>query len=407
MSKSATIKPNEKIDQTENDLTVPNKPKTPLKRDKLTWQMYIIGGFYGFLINALGPVMPFLRDEIGFSYLIASLHFSAFAVGIIVAGLMANLLIRRFGRGFTFWLGAGGLAVGSILLLVSKQPVFSISSIFVMGAIGALLTVTVPATLADKHPDHRSIVFTEINVIGSFSAVMAPLLIGLFARTVFGWQGGLIFMLGILFICVLIFYRTKFNEPLRRISPADQAHQKLPKIFWLYWSGIFLVAGIEFSLGFWGAEFLEKKLDLAKADAATLMSLFLVAMLVGRFTGSRIATRFSGESILIASLLVTGAGFLVHWLVGNPIISIVGLIITGLGVANLYPITLTLAIDSAHGLTNLATGRVALASGLAILIAPFLLGSLANGFGVALAYGIILILVVVALLIALITKPAK
>ena len=51
-----------------------------------------------YLLSGLGLLMPSLREELGLSYTIASLHFSAFAGGMILAGLIGNLVVRRYGR---------------------------------------------------------------------------------------------------------------------------------------------------------------------------------------------------------------------------------------------------------------------------------------------------------------------
>jgi fucose permease len=55
-------------------------------------------------------LMPSLREELGLSYTVASLHFSTFAAGMIGAGLVGERIVGRWGRKATFWTGAAGLA---------------------------------------------------------------------------------------------------------------------------------------------------------------------------------------------------------------------------------------------------------------------------------------------------------
>src|SRR3712207_8871000 len=43
-----------------------------------------------YLETVLGPLMPFLRAEHGFSYTVASLHFSAFALGAMPVGFRSE-----------------------------------------------------------------------------------------------------------------------------------------------------------------------------------------------------------------------------------------------------------------------------------------------------------------------------
>jgi MFS family permease len=78
----------------------------PFRRDELTWLAFGMLGFYNYLLSGLGPLMPSLREELGLSYTIASLHFSAFAVGMILAGLIGDRVVRRIERRTVFWTGA-------------------------------------------------------------------------------------------------------------------------------------------------------------------------------------------------------------------------------------------------------------------------------------------------------------
>ena len=46
--------------------------------------------FYGYLLNIFGPITPYLKSELRLSYTVSSLHFSAFALGMIGAGIMGH-----------------------------------------------------------------------------------------------------------------------------------------------------------------------------------------------------------------------------------------------------------------------------------------------------------------------------
>jgi MFS family permease len=76
---------------------------TAFHRDELTWLAFGMLGFYNYLLSGLGPLMPSLREDLGLSYTIASLHFSAFAVGMILAGLIGDRVVRRIERRTVFW----------------------------------------------------------------------------------------------------------------------------------------------------------------------------------------------------------------------------------------------------------------------------------------------------------------
>jgi fucose permease len=103
---------------------------------------------------------------------------------------------------------------------------------------------------------------------------------------------------------------------------------------------------------------------------------------------------------LVAQAIVL-IGFPVFWLARFAPLNILGLFITGLGVANLFPLTLSTASSAAPLQANTASARISMASGSAILIVPQLLGSAADNIGIARAYGMVVVLVLIALTVTL------
>ena len=142
----------------------------------------------------------------------------------------------------------------------------------------------------------------------------------------------------------------------------------------------------------WSADFLNKRLQLAPNLAAQAVSLFLLGMILGRLAGSRMLGRFSARQMVTGSALLGAAGFMLFWLSGSALLGLAGLFVTGLGIASLYPMTLSLAMHSARENTVTAAARTTLASGIAILALPLTLGRLADAYGIQSAYGVVLVL---------------
>jgi len=64
------------------------------------------------------------------------------------------------------------------------------------------------------------------------------------------------------------------------------------------------------------------------------------------------------------------------------------MVVAGLGVTNLYPLTMTLALGAASRQIDLASARLSLAVGLAGMSAPYLLGWIADQVGLMRAFAI-------------------
>ena len=86
-------------------------------RDPATWMTYGLVGYFAFMETVLGPIMPFLRTELGLDYTTASLHFSAFALGAVLLGLFGDRILGRWGRLASLWGGAFGMTAGAVLLI--------------------------------------------------------------------------------------------------------------------------------------------------------------------------------------------------------------------------------------------------------------------------------------------------
>src|SRR5262249_39838169 len=145
-------------------------------------------GYYSFLQSSLGPLMPFLGTELNLNYTERGLHLSAFALGIILAGLSADRLARRVNRHFIFWAGGAGMAIFGGLLSLGKSSPVTILCTFIMAYLGSFLLIMIQATLSDKHGDQRAFALTEANIVASVTAAIGPLAIGLGQVIGLGWR---------------------------------------------------------------------------------------------------------------------------------------------------------------------------------------------------------------------------
>ena len=363
----------------------------PFQRDDVTWLAYGMLGFYNFLLSGLGPLMPALSAELGFSYGIASLHFSAFAAGMIVAGLVGHRVVARWGRTAVFWTGAAGLAGGAILLTLFRHPALTIGSVLAMGTVGSLVLVLIPAILADRHGPRRVVAIVEANTLSAATGAMAGILIGAGEETAVGWRGGYLLALVIPLLLILRYRPVRLPDE-SRLKGGLPPRGGLPPAYWAFWAGVVLVVCVEFSLIFWGADFLVAA-GLSTSAAAATVSLFLWGMVAGRIAGRWFGARIAAERLLPLALVVAAVGFFVYWLPPPPAVKVAGLVVAGFGVANLYPMVAALALGAAPGRSNEAGARLSFASGAAILTAPLLLGALASAVGIQRAYGVVPLLI--------------
>jgi fucose permease len=364
---------------------------------------YGLIGFFAFMETVLGPLMPFLRRELDLGYTAASLHFSAFALGAVLLGFFGDRLVGRWGRRASLWGGAFGMTCGAVLLVSSPGITGTVSATFAMGICGALLLVTSQAVLSDRHGEWNAVALTEANVTASACAISAPLLVGASAASGLGWRAALLFPVGILALLAVRFFSQPLDHPSKAAEDGAMSDDPtLPLLYWAFWALVALGVASEWCVGYWGADFLADGTGLTRPAAATSLTAFFAAMLVGRIVSSRLARTLPPAVLLAATLGMALLGFPLFWLSPETSLALAGLFVMGLGIGGVYPLGVSAAIAAAPGNTDAASARLSIGGGGAILVAPFVLGALADRIGISAAFGIVIPMLLAALSLALI-----
>lgn len=351
-------------------------------------------GFYAYMQSVLGPLIPFLRDELSLNYTVAGLHSSAFALGMILAGVSGEIVSNRVGHRLLFWSGGLGMCLGGIILTIGQSAMITIFSAFIMGFIGTYLLVMIQALLSNEFGLNRAIALTESNIVASIFAVFAPLIISLSMMISLDWRIALWVGTVVWFGIFLIMRTTRFPHHQRLKIKADELSDSLPAIFWLYWMMVFVSVAIEWCMIFWLADFLVNASNISVDTASLLVSLLLASMIVGRFLGSILIRYMPTLTLLMLMAILIVIGFPIFWLSTTILGHSIGIGIVGIGIANLFPLGLSAASNAGTNQVDKASARITLAAGLAILIAPQTLGTLADYVGIFHAYSVLPILLI-------------
>ena len=370
----------------------------PVDRGSTTWLAFLLTGLFNYMLTALGTSSERLRSDLGVSRGVVGLHATAFAVGIVLAGLTGERLSRRYGRRPVIVGGAVGMAGGALLLALSHRALLTLGGAFAMGASGSLLLVLLPALLTDLHGRRSGQVLAEANSLSSFFAAFAPFAVGAAVAVGVGWRGALLLGAAALLVTGVAFWYSTRGMTVASGVPAARSSvgRRLPVAYWGWWATLVLVVCVEFSVVFWTPDELRTVAALPAALAAGAVTIFELALAAGRLLGSQALRRTGSLMLLRGGLLTAGLGFALYWSTGAPWLALGALGIIGAGVAMLYPISLAEAIAAAEGRSDLASARAALGSGLAIGLGPFVFGLLADTQGVHTAFLIVPLLILAA-----------
>ncbi len=367
-------------------------------RDAPTLLCYGAIAAYAFWLYAFGPSLALLRAELHFSYATIGAYSALWAAGGVLVGASFPALARRLHRSVLLWGSAAAATAGAGLFAAAHTVALTLLAAALLGFAGTTLLSCSQAILSDRHGERRDRVLTEANVGAAGCAVLAPLLLGLLQGTPAGWRAAM----GLPALVLAGLYLRYRHQPLP--APAGRSARglsRLPRSCWLLAALVAVGIAAEFCPVYFGAELLTGT-GLRTAQAATAMSGFYLGILAGRAGGAWL-TRRAGRTVplLCASLAVTAAGFLVFWLASPPLLAITGLFACGLGVANLYPLSLAVTLAAAPGKGDAANAATQLLGGMLVIAAPFLLGSLADHVGLHAAFAVELVLIGVCALLLL------
>jgi MFS family permease len=357
-----------------------------------------------FLLNGLGGVLEPLQRDLHVSRGDVAFYPSLFAAGLVVVGVAGGALVGRIGRTAALRLAMAGMMLGG-LLLATPARVATLLGALLLGLGAAVLVQLGPALLASLHPQAPTAAVGEANALASTASVIAPLAVSAALVSGLGWRAG---YLGpaLLALALLTVPAWRVAMPEAPIMEHDSRSAASPPLLGP-WVNVLVAVSVEFCFIFWAPSALIEWDHASRGQAPALASLFLVGMATARGLAAPITRRLGTTRVLM--LVCTGvaaAGFGLFWVAPNMVLAAAGLLVAGVGCALLYPTTVSRVVAVWPHAPDRAAARAALASGLAIGIAPFALARLSDVTGLRNAYLIVPVLLLVLAVRGVLSKAS-
>lgn len=401
------------------------------RRTPITWAIYGSIGAAASFVYLVGPIAPILVNDLGLTPSAAGIVGTALAAGSATASLTGPALVRRIGRDGA--MKASLIAQAAFLIGIAAVPrmlsgtgAFAAVLILVWlaASCGATLVNAATARLSAAHPGQSGQAITEGNAAAGWVGLFSPLLLGAALGTGLGWWTGPAFCL-IAVACAVtgLAVADRHTEEVNRNDTApggaavaapdatrevasgaiggaapQRREAGLPRIFWIAMVALFAAVGIEFALTFWGSTLIALRTGADRATATACVSALVAGIAVGRTGGSRVTTRYGAHQTILGGFALAAAGFSVVWSSTSLPISVLGMIVTGLGIAPLFPLVIDRAILLSGGHPDRAMSRASLVLGSAVAGAPFALGALGSVMPVTAAMMLVPLLIGIGLL---------
>lgn len=353
-----------------------------LERDALTRLTYVQLGTYGYFLYGFGPTLSVLRDEQGVSRSVAGLHGTALAIGSLISALIVAQLVRRYGRTAVVWSGLAVMCVGILTYVATTSLPLTLLGVLLGAFGGSFVVVSHGPVLSDHHGPSGPAAISEANAVAAGAGTVAPLVVGACVGLGFGWRPAMLLLIPVILVTAVAGRRVRPSRPVpavdgSRASPGG----RLPRRFWVSWTVVTAGIAVEFCLALWAADVL-REMGLAPGQAAAGVTALIAGMFAGRVVGSRLALRYTVDTLLYAAIATTAAGFTILWLAEVAALGLPGLVVCGLGIALFYPLGIARVIEHSEGRPDQASARTGLGAALASGLGPFVLGAAADVVGI-------------------------
>jgi hypothetical protein len=225
------------------------------------------------------------------------------------------------------------------------------------------------------------------------ATMSVPIAIAIGENSGLGWQ--IAFVVAVALVVTGLWVSRRRPQIVARVASASG---RLSRGYWLAWWLIVLGVSVEFSLVFWASTLVERQVGIPLADATLVAASFYAGMATSRGALSfHVVSSRDPVWMMRAGFLVALLGSLLAWAAQDVVPAGLGIYLGGLGTGLLYPLGVAVALALVPELQDRGSARLILASGVAILVAPFALGLAADAAGVSVAWLLVPALCVAAL----------
>jgi fucose permease len=336
----------------------------------------------GIVMTFLGPMLPILAARWSLSDSGAgALIFTQF-LSSMFGMLLSASLVERQGYRLTLIIGAVLMAAG-IALLATGPYWIGVLSICILGFGHGITTPAGNLRTAEIDPARSASALNVINAVWGIGAMSSPFLIA-FAQKVHRPR---LFLYGTAAALTLLLLALAFS----RFSPDTRAHVSrssagapsfwsspmLPVVCLLF----FIYVGTETSFGGWVATYAHRVVPAERTFWAVTPSFYWGSLLAGR-TLAAVALRFKpATTIAKAGLILALLGGLTLVSAHSIGLIIVGAILAGLGLASIFPISVSLLPAWFGDSARRASGAVFSSGNMGGAALPWVVGAISAHFG--------------------------
>ena len=288
--------------------------------------------------SLLGSAWPQMQESLGVSLSLGGVISFLITASTILSSLMSHRVIQRF--------GTGGVTMCSVAMTALALLGFSLSDSFLVlclwaipyglgaGSVDAALNNFVALHCKAKH-------MSWLHCFWGIGATGGPYIMGLCLSRGMGWQAGYrtISFLQMALTLILLLSLPLWKKQEQPLSGGETVRPQTPQ-----WGKLLKRPGVkaaltalELTTGLWGSSYMVAVRGISPETAAKWISLFYLGITAGRFFSGILTLRFSDDTMVRLGEGTAIVGIILLLLPLHNLFLCVGLILTGLGCAPIYP----------------------------------------------------------------------
>lgn len=294
--------------------------------------------------SLLGSAWPQMQESLGVSLSLGGVISFLITASTILSSLMSHQVIQRF--------GTGAVTMCSVALTALALFGFSLSNSFFAlclwaipyglgaGSVDAALNNFVALHCKAKH-------MSWLHCFWGIGATGGPYIMGLCLSRGMGWQAGYrtISFLQMALTLILLLSLPLWKKQELPLSGGETVRPQTPKWGKLLkrpgvkaaLTAFFFYSALELTTGLWGSSYMVAVRGISPETAAKWISLFYLGITAGRFFSGFLTLRFSDDAMVRLGEGTAIVGILLILLPLHNLFLCLGLILTGLGCAPIYP----------------------------------------------------------------------
>lgn len=294
--------------------------------------------------SLLGSAWPQMQESLGVSLSLGGVISFLITASTILSSLMSHQVIQRF--------GTGAVTMCSVALTALALFVFSLSNSFFAlclwaipyglgaGSVDAALNNFVALHCKAKH-------MSWLHCFWGIGATGGPYIMGLCLSRGMGWQAGYrtISFLQMALTLILLLSLPLWKKQELPLSGGETVRPQTPQWGKLLkrpgvkaaLTAFFFYSALELTTGLWGSSYMVAVRGISPETAAKWISLFYLGITAGRFFSGFLTLRFSDDAMVRLGEGTAIVGIILMLLPLHNLFLCLGLILTGLGCAPIYP----------------------------------------------------------------------